>query len=103
MASTKGAYLKNIRYDFTTPQRIEKYIERESWNKKQWHEWVDSKLNETLYNARKYVYEQDPRRGRSGHFGQGHIVRTLQLQYFAPYLTSETRPYENAKYGHDHR
>ena len=55
MASTKGAYLKNIRYDSTTPQRIEKYIERESWNKKQWHEWVDSKLNETLYNARKYV------------------------------------------------
>ena len=55
MASTKGAYLKNIRYDSTTPQRIEKYIERESWNKKQWHEWVDSKLNETLYNAREYV------------------------------------------------
>ena len=55
MASTKGAYLINIRYDSTTPQRIEKYIERESWNKKQWHEWVDSKLNETLYNARKYV------------------------------------------------
>jgi len=55
MASTKGAYLKNIRYDSTTPQRIEKYIERESWNKKQWQEWVDSKLNETLYNARKYV------------------------------------------------
>ena len=55
MASTKGAYLKNIRYDSTTPQRIEKYIERESWNKKQWQEWVDSKLNETLYNTRKYV------------------------------------------------
>ena len=55
MASTKGAYLKNIRYDSTTPQRIEKYIERESWNKKQWQEWVDSKLNETLHNAREYV------------------------------------------------
>ena len=55
MASTKGAYLKNIRYDSTTPQRIEKYIERENWNKKQWQEWVDSKLNETLYNAREYV------------------------------------------------
>ena len=55
MASTKGAYLKNIRYDSTTPQRIEKYIERENWNKKQWQEWVDSKLNETLHNAREYV------------------------------------------------
>jgi len=55
MASTKGAYLKNIRYDSTTPQRIEKYLERESWNKKQWKEWVDSKLNETLHNAQKYV------------------------------------------------
>jgi phenylacetate-CoA ligase len=55
MASTKGAYLKNIRYDSTTPQRIEKYIERESWNKKKWQEWVDSKLNATLHNAREYV------------------------------------------------
>ena len=55
MASTKGAYLKNIRYDSTTPQRIEKYLERESWNKKNWQEWIDSKLNETLYNAREYV------------------------------------------------
>ena len=55
MASIKGAYLKNIRYDSTTPQRIEKYLERESWNKKNWQEWIDSKLNETLYNAREYV------------------------------------------------
>ena len=55
MASIKGTYLKNIRYDSTTSQRIEKYIERENWNKKQWQEWVNSKLNETLHNARKYV------------------------------------------------
>lgn len=55
MASIKGAHLKHIRYDSKTPQRIEKYIERESWNKKKWQEWVDSKLNETLHNARKYI------------------------------------------------
>ena len=55
MASIKGAHLKHIRYDSTTPQRIEKYLEREAWTKKQWKEWVDSKLNKTLYNARKYV------------------------------------------------
>ena len=55
MASAKGAYLKKIRYDSTTPLRIEKYLERESWSKKKWQEWVDSQLNETLHNARKYV------------------------------------------------
>ena len=42
MASIKGAHLKHIRYDSTTPQRIEKYLEREAWTKKQWKEWVDS-------------------------------------------------------------
>ena len=55
MASIKGAYFKNIRYDSTTPQRVEKYLERENWSKKKWQEWVESKLNETLYNARNYV------------------------------------------------
>ena len=55
MASIKGAHLKHIRYDSTTPQRIEKYLERETWTKKQWKEWVDAKLNITLHNARKYV------------------------------------------------
>ena len=55
MASIKGAHLKHIRYDSTTPHRIEKYLVREAWTKTQWKEWVDSKLDITLYNARKYV------------------------------------------------
>ena len=55
MASTKGAYLKHIRYDSTTPYRIERYLERENWSKEDWRNWIDSRLEETLYNAKKYV------------------------------------------------
>ena len=42
MASTKGAYLKHIRYDSTTPYRIERYLERENWSKEDWRNWIDS-------------------------------------------------------------
>jgi len=60
MASIKGVYLKNIRYDSITPYRIEKYIERENWSKSEWKKWIDAQLEETLYNARKYTpfYQQ---------------------------------------------
>ena len=46
MASTKGAYLKHIRYDSTTPYRIERYLERENWSKEDWRKWIDSHLEE---------------------------------------------------------
>ena len=39
MASMKGAYLEKIRYDLTTPYRIEKYLERENWSNHEWKSW----------------------------------------------------------------
>ena len=55
MASVKGAYLEKIRYDSTTLDRIEKYLERENWSSYEWKRWKDSHLEKILYNARKYV------------------------------------------------
>ena len=34
MATVKGGYLKSIRYDVKTESRIQKYINRENWDKK---------------------------------------------------------------------
>ena len=60
MASTQGAYLKHLRYDSTTPKRIEGYLEREYWSGEEWKSWKDSSLEKLLYNAKKYVpfYQQ---------------------------------------------
>jgi phenylacetate-CoA ligase len=55
MASVKGAYLKHIRYDESTIERIEGYIEREKWGKEKWQTWIEERLQRTLYNAKKYV------------------------------------------------
>ena len=55
MASIKGAYLKKIRYDAKSPKRIDKYIEREEWTKKEWEKWIEDKLQKTLHNAKNNV------------------------------------------------
>ena len=34
MATVKGGYLNSLRYDIKTESRIQKYIDRESWDKK---------------------------------------------------------------------
>jgi len=55
MASLKGAYLKKLRYDSNSILLIEKYLERETWNRMQWKNWIDYRLSEVLYNAKHYV------------------------------------------------
>ena len=55
LASLKGAYLKKLRYDATSLLRIDSYLERETWDRRQWQDWIDSKLSKVLYNARNYV------------------------------------------------
>ena len=104
MASVKGAYLKNIRYDSITPQRIEKFLERESWSKKKWQEWVDSQLNETLYNAWKYVpfYQKYWSTSEKSYQNlKNWPIITKQKINESPDLFIDTR-YKKSKLYHDH-
>jgi len=55
MATVKGGYLNSLRYDIKTESRIQKYIDRESWDKKKWDAWIVLRLQETLYNARNNI------------------------------------------------
>ena len=55
MASVKGHFLKNMRYDYSIERRIEEYIERENWNKNNWKVWIENRLQRILYDSKKYV------------------------------------------------
>ena len=55
LASVYGFYLDNIRYDSNLIKRVEKYIERESWQKSQLIDWQEEELQRTLFYAKKYV------------------------------------------------
>mgnify|MGYP001165033825 CR=1 FL=1 len=55
MASAKGSLLNRLRYDKTTNLRVDKYLERESWSKSDWTEWIEVKQSTILSEARQYV------------------------------------------------
>ena len=104
MASTQGAYLEHLRYDSTTPKRIEGYLERECWSGEEWKSWKDSSLEKLLYNAKKYVpfYQQYwATRGKTYEDLKNWPIITKKTINENPDLFVDQR-FEKAKLYHDH-
>ena len=104
MASLKGAYLRKLRYDSTSLLRIEKYLERETWNRKQWQEWIDSRLNKVLHNARHYVpYYQKywSKSNKSYEYLENWPILTKQKINESPDLFIDRR-FAKSRLYHDH-
>ncbi len=55
MATIHGYYLSKIRYDKNFQKRVDKYLNRESWNIREWINYQDDKLEILLEESRKYV------------------------------------------------
>ena len=56
LASVYGFYLDNIRYDSNLIKRVEKYIERESWQKSQLIDWQEEELRELFSMQRSMCH-----------------------------------------------
>jgi len=104
LASLKGAYLRKLRYDSTSLLRIEKYLERETWNRKQWQEWIDSRLNKVLHNARNHVpfyQEYWSKSNKSYDCLENWPILTKQKINESPDLFIDTR-FAKSRLYHDH-
>ena len=55
MATIEGYRLQNWRYSSRTEELINIYNERETWSENTWQTWIQNKIDESLYNAKKFI------------------------------------------------